>query len=226
MADMVNVGIAGRVYVRFRADALDAGALEVFKRAGARHDRERNLWFVSEANRDAAVLAVVTTFGDLSGVPSATVCLAPGGGLTLACGWVLVAMSADWIEYRNPFASTPEAVHRVTISELHATLGTAPDAVRTALTELLVAANDLDTRSKPKPPPKPVDKKPHGSAEPATEKQRNALDVMLSRLARHDQDRADELRDELDDLGGFTLVTKADASKLIDTLAAELEEYK
>lgn len=150
MADIVAVGIAGRVYVRF-ADT-EADALKRFQRAGARLDRERGLWFIGEHNRDAAEAVVIETFGDLTGELVRQRTDAADGGLTLVSGWVLVSAGPSGIEYRNPYSSDPDGLKLVSWDEADEAAENGPEGLRAAVVELIAAAEAL---AKKKPERKP-----------------------------------------------------------------------
>lgn len=143
MADLVNVGIAGRVYVRFGDDVGDTAALTMFKRAGARLDRERGLWFVGEHQRDAAEAAVIGTFGDMTGEAVTVRREADNGGLVLVSGWVLVSAGPSGIEYRNPYSTNPAAIQVVSWDDADEAILSGPEGLRDAIHELVQAAEVL-----------------------------------------------------------------------------------
>lgn len=155
MADIVSVGIAGRVYVRFRDGiAADRIALGAFKRAGARYDRERDLWFVGEHNRLAALAACIETGGDSSGsAPLTMYAVVPDGGIPLESGWTLTAADDQHIWFINPF--TPESNDRgacvVTWLQVEeAAMSRRLDTSRAAKELLATAGNLLATRERNK----------------------------------------------------------------------------
>lgn len=143
MADIVNAGIVGRVCVRFKDDdPAEAAALAKFKRAGARHDREHNLWHVAAHNKAAALQACIETGGDPSGsVPLTTYVPAPVGGVALKSGWTLTGADAAHIWFTNPFAE--QADKCVTWAQMAEAVAQTEGDHRAAVTELLDTARDL-----------------------------------------------------------------------------------
>lgn len=270
MADMVNVGIAGRVYVRFGDDVGDTAALTMFKRAGARLDRERGLWFVGEHQREAAETAVVTTFGDMTGEAVTVRREADNGGLVLVSGWVLVSAGPSGIEYRNPYSTNPDTTQFVSWDDADEAAANGPDGLRDAIRELIAAAEAL-VKKKPDREPfsgvvaihgntfpvrdrlaklggyfdkeervwyVPADKAAaakliveQGPKEPqperrndnpATERQRNALDGMLVKLSKWDGDAAERIRDKID----WDTLTVSEASALIQETGDEISDWE
>jgi hypothetical protein len=114
----------------------------MFKRAGARLDRERGLWFVGEHQRDAAEVAVLETFGDMTGNAIVRT-KAENGGLVLVSGWVLVAAGPSGIEYRNPYSQEPEMVHGLDWEAADEAAENGPEGLRDAIRELIRAAESL-----------------------------------------------------------------------------------
>lgn len=287
MADIVNVGIAGRVYVRFNTGlALDGMALRQFRQAGARQDRERSsasgeLWFIGEHMADTARAVVVATFGDLTGEAITARVNAADGGLVLVSGWVLVSAGSSGIEYRNPFSAAPDETKLVSWTEAEQAILSAPSGPKVALEELVAAAKALLNRKPARDPFTPPDmvpipgntfpvrsqleklggefdkaagmwKVPREAAEharkivaeavkyaprdysprplnlkAATDRQKNAIDIMLHKLSRFGEDgavAAEEIRAKIDEAGGWSALTISRASELISELEGEIAD--
>lgn len=155
MADLVKVpGALGRVYVRFNPDdTADTRALGMFRRAGARLDRNNGLWFVPEYQRQAALAAVVETAGSMEERedPKPEWILAADAGLTLLSGWILVGAGPEGIWYRNPYSSNPTDDVVLTWEQAANAVFSAPASHCGAIEELIQAAEALAGRGPVRP---------------------------------------------------------------------------
>lgn len=243
MADLVNVGIAGRVYLRFNLPH-EVAVLRAFQRCGARLDRERELWFCGEHNRDVALSLVVQTGGDATGNKKPDRDVFPPGGHVLNCGWVLVSANAgaNRIRYWNPYGKTPDQLQEVRFTEARELMMNCRHAgLQLIMAELVGAAEAVLDGTKPRNPfqsnPKPEfraeyqqnppgPRREAGTTATATPKQLNAIQAMVRRLHALNRSEAEVFQAEVSELAAEDKLTISKASQIIDRLTISIDEAR